>query len=115
MAQKINVVLVDDFNGGDADETVQFGLAGNQYEIDLSTANADKFRKLLEPYVEVARKVSSRVGRPRTPGSAAAAQRNRETAIIREWAKENGYPVNERGRIRADIIEAYRKAKSNNA
>lgn len=113
MAQKINVVLVDDINGGDADETIQFGLAGNQYEIDLSTANAERFRAALEPYTKVSRKVSSRVGRPRSAGSAAAAQRNRETAIIRSWAKENGYPVNERGRIRGDIIDAYRKAQAN--
>jgi hypothetical protein len=47
MAQKVQVLLVDDIDGGSADETVQFGLDGASYEIDLSSDNARKLRDLL--------------------------------------------------------------------
>lgn len=47
MAQKVQVVLTDDLDGGDADETVQFALDGVSYEIDLSTANAEALREAL--------------------------------------------------------------------
>ena len=40
MAQKVQVVLIDDLDGGDATETVTFGLDGATYEIDLSEQNA---------------------------------------------------------------------------
>ena len=71
MAQKVQVLLVDDLDGGEATETVSFGLDGSSYEIDLSSANADKIRKELALYIEKARKVSApaRRRRPRTgPG-----------------------------------------------
>ncbi|MFD8888866.1 histone-like nucleoid-structuring protein Lsr2 [Streptomyces erythrochromogenes] len=32
------------------------------------------------------------------------------TAQIREWAKENGHKVNERGRISTEVREAYEAA-----
>ena len=51
MAQKVHVLLVDDLDGGDADETVPFGLDGVSYEIDLSAANAQKLRDALAAYV----------------------------------------------------------------
>jgi len=59
MAQKVQVLLVDDLDGGEATETVSFGLDGSSYEIDLSSANADKIRKELTLYIEKARKVSA--------------------------------------------------------
>src|ERR1700742_2890665 len=93
MAQKVQVLLVDDLDGGEATETVSFGLDGSSYEIDLSSANADKIRKELALYTEKARKVS------------APARRRR--AEIREWAKQRGYHVNERGRIPASIVSEY--------
>lgn len=52
MAQKVQVLLVDDLDGGEADETVTFALDGKTYEIDLTTTNADKLRGLLEPYTK---------------------------------------------------------------
>ena len=47
MAQKIQVVLIDDIDGGDADETVRFSLDGTHYEIDLSASNAARLRNAL--------------------------------------------------------------------
>jgi hypothetical protein len=111
VAQKVQVLLVDDLDGGDADESVTFALDGVTYEIDLTTANADKLRGLLTPYLESGRRTGGRAGRGRgavkVPRGASAGQ---DTAKIRAWAKEEGYDVNDRGRVPASIREAYEKA-----
>ncbi|MFE5542760.1 Lsr2 family protein [Streptomyces sp. NPDC056534] len=109
MAQKTIVLLTDDLDGVEADETVTFALDGKSYEIDLTTANADKLRDLLAPYVGAGRKQgrTSSSGRTR---AAVSKSGNEDTAAIRAWAKENGYDVNDRGRVPADIKEAYAKA-----
>lgn len=60
MAQKVQVLLVDDLDGGEADETVTFALDGKTYEIDLTTANADKLRGLLDPYLKGGRRTGGR-------------------------------------------------------
>jgi hypothetical protein len=108
MAQKVQVILVDDIDGGSADETVSFSLDGVSYEIDLSTKNATAFRDSLAQYVGTARKVGRSAGR----GSARrrSGGGDNRTAQIREWARSNGHKVNERGRIPATVIEAYDKA-----
>ncbi|MFC0037020.1 MULTISPECIES: histone-like nucleoid-structuring protein Lsr2 [Actinomadura] len=105
MAQKVQVLLVDDLDGGEADETVAFSIDGASYEIDLSSANAKKLRDSLQPFVEKSRKAgTARRRRPRT-GS------NRErSAEIRAWAKAHGIKVNERGRIPQNVIEKYEAA-----
>jgi hypothetical protein len=109
VAQKVQVLLVDDLDGGEADETVTFALDGKTYEIDLTTANADKLRGLLEPYVKGGRRTGGRAsgGRGKARASSGGSQ---DTAAIRAWAKENGYEVNDRGRVPAIIREAYEKA-----
>ncbi|GAA0385129.1 Lsr2 family protein [Streptomyces luteireticuli] len=108
MAQKVQVLLVDDIDGGEADETVTFALDGKSYEIDLTTDNADKLRGLLEPYAKNGRRTGGRsAGRARGRATSAGSP---DTAKIRAWAKENGYNVNDRGRVPAEIREAYEKA-----
>ncbi len=103
MAQKVQVVLVDDIDGGHADETVRFGLDGTNYEIDLSSAHARELRDALASWVAAGRKVTGRsAARPRTSD---------DTSKIRAWAKSNGYAVSERGRIAADIRAAYNAAR----
>ncbi|MDL2075286.1 Lsr2 family protein [Streptomyces sp. GXMU-J15] len=109
MAQKVQVLLVDDLDGGEADETVTFALDGKTYEIDLTTANADKLRSLLEPYVKGGRRTGGRASGGRGKARAASGG-SQDTAQIRAWAKENGYEVNDRGRVPASIREAYEKA-----
>ncbi|WP_374775202.1 Lsr2 family protein [Streptomyces sp. NBC_01310] len=111
MAQKVQVLLVDDLDGGEADETVTFALDGKTYEIDLTTANAEKLRGLLDPYTKGGRRTGGRASAARAKGRVAATTGNPDTAEIRAWAKENGYNVNDRGRVPADIREAYEKAK----
>jgi hypothetical protein len=109
VAQKVQVLLVDDLDGGEADETVTFALDGKTYEIDLTTANADKLRGLLDPYVKGGRRTGGRASGGRGKARAASSG-SQDTAAIRAWAKENGYEVNDRGRVPATIREAYEKA-----
>ncbi|MEU8670633.1 Lsr2 family protein [Streptomyces anulatus] len=109
MAQKVQVLLVDDLDGVEADETVTFALDGKTYEIDLTTANADKLRGLLEPYTKGGRRTGGRASTGRGKGRAVAGG-NKDTAEIRRWARENGHNVNDRGRVPAEIREAYEKA-----
>ncbi|SDK41968.1 histone-like nucleoid-structuring protein Lsr2 [Streptomyces indicus] len=110
MAQKVQVLLVDDLDGGEADETVTFALDGKTYEIDLTTANADKLREALAPYVAGGRRTGGRASSARGKGRAAAAGGSEDTAAIRAWAKDNGYEVKPRGRVPQEIREAYQKA-----
>jgi hypothetical protein len=105
MAQKVNIILVDDLDESTADETVRFGLDGANYEIDLNKKNAKKLRDALAPYVAVSRKVRT----PRSRGAAKAAAGG-SAKEIREWARSNGYDVPDRGRVPNEIREAYAAA-----
>ncbi len=103
MAQKVNIVLVDDLDGTEATETVTFGLDGTTYEIDLNEANAAQLRDALSGYVGHARKVTSSRAR-RGKSAAAGGPSARE---LREWARSNGYEVSDRGRVPAEVREAF--------
>jgi Lsr2 len=103
MAQKITVALEDDLDGGPADETVRFGLGGADYEIDLSTKNANAFRRQLAPFIEHARRAGR--GQRRRPGRTASSRER--SADIRAWAKDQGIMVSDRGRIPASVAEQY--------
>lgn len=109
MAQKVQVILVDDLDGGSADETVTFALDGVSYEIDLSTENAAALRDSLTTWVGHARKVGrSSAARPvRRAGRSGGSS---EANSIREWARANGIAVSERGRISAETKAAYEAA-----
>ena len=116
MAQKVTVQLVDDLDGSQSDDigTVTFGLDGVTYEIDLTEANARNLREELEEFVAHARRTGGRVkrgiGAPAGNGSGTA---NREQAqAVREWARRNGFDVSDRGRIPANIIEAFEAAQA---
>lgn len=110
MAQKMLVSLVDDLDGGKADETVAFGLDGKSYEIDLSATNAAKLREIVAGYSAAARRPS---GRDRARSAAPTAPRpvidREQSQAIREWARSHGLKVSERGRIPSDVIDAYHK------
>ena len=60
MAQKVQVLLTDDLDGSDADETISFGFEGTQYEIDLNKKNAEAMRKAITKYTSAARRASGR-------------------------------------------------------
>lgn len=108
MAQKVNIILVDDIDGSDADETISFGIDGANYEIDLNAAHAAALREAVAPYVGHARRAGgSRRGGRR---SAAATQSGPSAKEIREWARQNGWDVPERGRVSAEVRQAYEAA-----
>jgi hypothetical protein len=107
MAQKVQVVLVDDLDGGSADETVTFSLDGVSYEIDLSHDNAARLRDLLAAYVGHARRVG---GGRRSTSRAARSQGPGNPAEVRAWAKSQGISVNERGRISAELLATFSAA-----
>ena len=109
MAQKVNIVLVDDIDQSAAAETVTFGLDGTTYEIDLSEKNAAGLRDALAPYLAHARKATGAARRGRRaaakPSSSGASARD-----IREWARGHGYEVPDRGRVSAEVRSAYEAA-----
>ncbi|GAB3005870.1 MULTISPECIES: histone-like nucleoid-structuring protein Lsr2 [Amycolatopsis] len=113
MAQKVLVSLVDDLDGSEADETVEFGLDGINYQIDLSSENAEELRDALAQYVEHARRAGGRKragGRPSAKPAASSASVDREqNQAIRAWARKNGFQVSDRGRIPSEVVEAYHK------
>ena len=117
MAQKVQVLLVDDLDGGEASETVSFALDGSSYEIDLSGKNAEELRDAFAKYVGAARKAgrtsssspSRSSGGGRRGGSSTAMDRD-QAAAIRSWAKKQGLKVSDRGRIPATIIEQYNQS-----
>lgn len=104
MAQKIQVVLVDDLDGGDATETIGFSLDGVAYEIDLNATHASELRASFSAYIDAGRRTTGRksAARPRTQG---------DVAKIRAWAQANGHDVSSRGRIPAKVREAYYAAQ----
>ena len=105
MAQRVQVLFEDDLDGSEAEGTVRFGLDGADYEIDLNTMHAADLRKVFEPYVAVARKVT--LGKP-------ARKITKVTVIgpsnteVRAWAKGQGIEVNDRGRIPLEVIQRFK-------
>jgi hypothetical protein len=110
VAQKVQVVLTDDLDGGEADETISFALDGVSYEIDLSEANAEALREALAGYLEAARRVGGRASRRATGGKSRAAAERVDMTELRAWARENGYQVSDRGRVSGEVRAAYEAA-----
>lgn len=109
MAQKVEVILVDDIDGSEATETVRFGLDGVSYEIDLSAAHATELRDALVPFTGAARK-AGRTSRIAAAKRRRAADGGLDNAEVRSWARANGEKVNERGRIPSAVVARYRAA-----
>ena len=111
MAQKVQVILVDDVDGGEASETVSFALDGVSYEIDVSESNAAALRDALAPWVGHARRVGGRSGGSSGGGSGRSRGNSKhDLSDVRSWARENGFQVSDRGRVSSEVIAAYEKA-----
>jgi Lsr2 len=112
VARETFTKLIDDLDGGEAHETVKFGLDGHSYEIDLSTKNANKLRNALAGYVESGTRVTGRttasIGRGGRGRGTAVAERDQNKAI-RAWALRKGLDVAPRGRIKQEIVEQYHR------
>ena len=105
MAQRTQVLYVDDIDGSEAEGTVRFGFGGTDYEIDLNKEHADQFNAAVGPFVAAARKVPS----SRKPARGARAARH-DLSDVRAWARDQGIKISERGRIPADILAKYNAA-----
>jgi len=113
MAKTVITQVTDDLDGSTGAETISFAYRGTTYEIDLGRRNASAFDKIMKPYVDAARKVTAaRGGRRGSSNGRRAARRSSagELASIREWARAQGYSVSDRGRISANVMDAFEKA-----
>lgn len=112
MAQQVIVELVDDLDGTTSDDisTVNFGLDGAHYEIDLTEANAQTLRSTLEQFVGAARRTGGRLKRGTATTTTRSSANREQTQAIREWARQQGYDLADRGRIPFNVIEAFDNA-----
>ena len=112
VAQKITTLFIDDIDGGAAEGTVRFALDGTEYEIDLNAKHSEELRSALGKYVTHARKVGGGTRR----GGRVAGRASRgagsvlNTTEIRNWARENGFDIKDRGRVPADLVAKYQAA-----
>ena len=105
MATKTITSITDDIDGTDGAETVLFSYDGKSYSIDLADKNKKAFEKALEPYFKAARSTVAR-----RVSTASTSSNKEELASIRTWAKENGLAISDRGRVSAEIREAFAAA-----
>ncbi|MBO3752139.1 Lsr2 family protein [Streptosporangiaceae bacterium NEAU-GS5] len=112
MARQTTVILIDDLDGSQADETVSFALDGTAYEIDLAEDKATNLRQVFAPFIRHARSVRAESTRSRRGGPAESPNRlSREQATeIRRWARENNLKISARGRVPANVVKAYQEA-----
>jgi hypothetical protein len=106
VAQRTQILYVDDIDGSEAQGTVRFGFDGVDYEIDLNNKHADQLAKAISPYIDAARKVSS--SRRAAARSSRPARHNQSD--VRAWARAQGLKVSDRGRIPADVLAKYEAA-----
>ena len=104
MAQKVHIILEDDIDGGEAAETIAFGLDGTSYEIDLNKKNAAALRDALATYIGHGRKQSAG-RRGRRPSSSSTSRHSARE--VRDWARANGFKVTDRGRVAREVQEAF--------
>jgi len=114
MAQRVTVEMVDDLDGTTSDSvsTVTFSVDGVNYEIDLSEDNAERLRTNLAEFVTVAHRLGVRTARGTARRPAASTQTREHNQAVRDWARTNGWPMSDRGRIPADVVAAYQEAQA---
>ncbi|MFC4858384.1 histone-like nucleoid-structuring protein Lsr2 [Actinophytocola glycyrrhizae] len=120
MAQRTILELVDDLDGGKADETVTFALDGVEFEIDLSADHAAALRNTLAEFVGHARRIGGRkqrsAGAPKTNGNSNSNGNGNgkpDTQAVREWARSQGEQVAERGRVPQALVIRFQEAHQN--
>ncbi|MGU3500881.1 histone-like nucleoid-structuring protein Lsr2 [Mycobacterium sp. C31M] len=114
MAERIVRQLIDDIDGSEiaagGGERVEFSVQGIEYRIDLTNANIAKLNKVLKPYVDAAAKVRKPGPRRVKKAGSNSASSKEQLSAVREWARKKGYEVSDRGRIKAEIVEAFEAA-----
>ena len=108
MAQKIQTLFIDDIDGSEAVGTVNFGLDGAEYEIDLNAKHAEALRNALASYADAARRTSG--ARKPARGKRRASGNGPDSTEVRDWARSQGIEVKDRGRVPANVVEQYQTA-----
>jgi hypothetical protein len=111
MAKTTIVHLTDDLDGNEAAEALTFGLRGVEYEIDLSAKNVAALEKALDKYIAAGRRVSRSRPTPAARRGRSAGGAKQDLGALREWARDHGYSVSDRGRIPGEIRQAYEAAQ----
>jgi hypothetical protein len=109
MAQKVITEFIDDIDGSSAERTFAFAVDGTNYEIDLSAENIAEFKSAIGGFIESARKIkgSSNGRRTRSAGTNGGPQSREQTRAVRDWARQHGHNISNRGRIPASIQQAF--------
>jgi hypothetical protein len=109
--------VTDDLDGSGNAKEVSFSLDGTSWTIDLSAKNRAALEKALKPYISKATQQKpqpTRRGRAGPSGKAArgvrAGRSRGDLGEIRAWARSNGFAVSDRGRISAEVQQAYDSA-----
>lgn len=116
MARRVIEELLDDLEPEyAADETVQFGLDGVTYEIDLASDNSARLRELLAPYIHAGRRVGGGGGGRKSRRNAPAPRPAKDDGqpdpkAVRAWAEEQGIEVKGRGRVPASLVAQFQEA-----
>ena len=107
MVQKTVVTVVCDLpHDGEIEgnETVSFSVDSSAYEIDVCSAHAKELHDIFSGYIDARQARQRRGSRRRKSRTGPGRERSSE---IRQWARERGEKVSERGRIPASIIQEY--------
>lgn len=110
MAQKVRIELVSDISGEPGDETLTLSLDGKTVEVDLTKKEADALRKAVEPYLAAGRKVTGSTKRGAGSARRSSANSDLDLNAAREWLRGEGHSVSDRGRIKTELLDLYRKS-----
>ena len=120
MARQITERLIDDLDGSDATQTVEFAYKGKYYTLDLNDNNASDFEDALAPYIAAAEKAGgAQSGRGRRGGKRQSGASGSPGEVsdyspkdVRAWAQANDVEVPARGRIPGKVIEQFRASRA---
>jgi hypothetical protein len=110
VATKVERTLVCDLTGEPADETIDFGLAGKAFTVDLTKHHADALREILADYIKVAQpagKLATTNSNGSKPRAASPGSNREHLAAVRAWLRQQGHQVQDRGRIAANLMAEF--------
>ena len=107
MAQRVTRTFIDDIDGSEAERTFTFAVDGASYEIDLSTQNIKEFNDAIAGFVESSRRVKASGQKARSTSANGSGRSREQIQAVREWGRNNGFTVNDRGRIPANLQQAF--------
>jgi hypothetical protein len=112
MAKRTIAKYFSDLSGVEIESnspTVYFAIDGTSYEVDLTDEEQTRLREAVAPYAAVGRRAAG--GRRSSTSSASSRSTDGPSPKdVRAWAVEQGLDVPSRGRIPAEISDAYASA-----